>query len=112
MRKLITCLLLIMLGTVACKKDKSLTTKYITLSYKQTYCADPWAIGSNDDQTLENVADYLEARGLHFASLQIKQVTPAELCLACQCKTGKTIYVSVPNSDNVKAQYQEIGFQP
>ena len=112
MRKLLAFLLFITLAGASCKKSEPMITKYITLGYRQTYCADPWPMGANDTQTLENVADYLEAEGLHVASLNMKQETSPDICLACHCKTGKTIYASILDGESLKAKYQEIGFKP
>ncbi len=97
---------------LACTKSNRIgDDEYITLSYKQTFCSDPWATGSNDSLTLANVAAYLNSAGLYIAGLKIKQESSPSACLACACKTGKMIMVSTLNSETLKAKYQQIGFQ-
>ena len=85
--------------------------EYVTLTYKQTFCADPWATGANDSLTLVNVAAYLNSSSLYIAGLNIKQDGSPDMCLACACKTGKTITVSTLNSETLKAKYMQIGFK-
>ncbi len=96
----------------ACNKSAPIgDDEYVTLSYKQTFCSDPWATGSTDSLTLVNVAEYLNSEDLYIASLSIKQDSSPEMCYACTCKTGKTIFVSTLNSETLKAKYIEIGFK-
>jgi hypothetical protein len=95
----------------ACSKNTLIEDKYVTLSYNQTFCADPWKNLSSDSLTLVNVANYLNSYNLYIAGLNIKQVLPADSCKACTCKTGKTIYVSTFDSDSLKAKYYQIGFK-
>lgn len=83
----------------------------MTLTYQQTYCADPWPTGATDSATLKNVAHYLDSVQLYIASLAIKAEAPPELCNACNCRTGKTIYVSTLNSETLKGKYEAIGFK-
>ncbi len=106
-------LAIFMIVTVfACTKDEPIgENEYVTLSYKQTSCSDPWMNTSSDSLTLVNVANYLNGVQLYFASLNIKLDGPIELCLACPCKTGRTIFVSTLNSDSLKARYERIGFK-
>lgn len=111
MRTLSLMLLVMLVTAFTCRKTNPGEDEYITLSYKQTQCADPWRTGATDSLTLANVSTYLAAQGLYVASLQIKTDDVASVCLACQCKTGKTIYVSTLNSDSIKTKYLALGFQ-
>ena len=95
----------------SCSKKSLLEDKYVTLSYKQTACADPWRNVAVDSLTLINVADYINASDLYIASLIIKQETQPEACDACGCKTGKIIYVTTFDNDSLKAKYSRIGFK-
>ncbi|MEP7377369.1 MAG: hypothetical protein ABI675_28460 [Chitinophagaceae bacterium] len=108
-------ILIIFIATAifACtKKNQRIgDNEYTTLSYKQTYCSDPWATGTNDNLTLVNVASYLASSELYIASLYIKQENSPDMCLACSCKTGKIITVSTLNSETLKAKYLQIGFK-
>jgi hypothetical protein len=94
----------------ACKKHL-LSDQYITLSYQQTYCADPWMNQADDSLTLKNVAAYLNSASLYVAGLSIKQETSLVSCAACNCKTGKIIYVTTLDADSLKAKYQRLGFK-
>jgi hypothetical protein len=95
----------------ACKKNKIIRDDYISLGYHQTQCSDAWATGTTDSITLVNVANYLNTQNIYFAGLSIKQVNPADLCLACTCKTGKIIYVSTFYDNTMKQKYQALGFK-
>jgi hypothetical protein len=111
MQKAIAFLLLTTMAMGACKKHAPIADRYVTLGYKQTYCADPWKTETNDSLTLKNVADYLKAEELYIASLDIKQETTPEACFACSCKTGKNIYVTTLDSETLKAKYFKLGFK-
>ena len=93
------------------KNDPVGKDEYVNLYYEQTFCADAWETGSNDSITLENVAVYLDEHDLYVSDLSIKQTGPADICQACGCKTGKTIYVSTLNSSSLKSAYTDLGFK-
>ena len=103
---------LILLTVYSCsKKDPIGKDEYANFYYEQTFCSDPWQVGSTDSITLENVAAYLDGQDLYLSDLSIKQTGVAETCYACTCKTGKTIYVSTLNSPTLKAAYTDLGFK-
>ena len=106
-----TCIVFIIIALMSCKKSRMIKDEYITLAYKQTFCADAWATGSNDSLTLGSLTAYLNSSGLYVAGINIKQDTNPDLCNACICKTGKTISVSTLNTDSLKAKYGRIGFK-
>jgi hypothetical protein len=85
--------------------------EFITLSYQQTMCSDPWKTAGSDSLTLVNVADYLKAADIHIAGLNIKHDGTKLVCEACNCKTGKVIYVSTLNSETLKEKLMKIGFK-
>ncbi len=93
MRTLLILVPFLMAATFACNKSEKKIgeNEYVTLSYKQTSCSDPWMNTGSDSLTLVNVASYLNSSGLYVASLNIKFDGSPEVCLACPCKTGKTI---------------------
>ena len=91
------------------KKDGK--DEFITLSYQQTYCNDPWSGAVIDSLALINLQKYFAEKDLYIASLSIKQTSDPEICNACSCKTGKTIYVSTLNSENIKQKLYELGFK-
>jgi hypothetical protein len=111
MRILIILLLVVLVTAFTCRKNDQTEDQYATFYYKQTQCADPWQTGSTDNATLSNVSKYLTAQGLYVASMQIKTDDVGAVCLACQCKTGKTIYISSYDTDSVKTKFLALGFQ-
>lgn len=105
-------ILLIAVSVFSCTKTKSIgEDEYVTLSYDQTFCADPWGADSNDTITLNQVSHYLDSVDLYIAALNIQNVTSPETCFACSCKTGKKIYVSTLNSETLKEKYKLLGFK-
>jgi len=104
------------LSTLICSCSKTRPAiigdnEYVTLTYKQTGCADVWGYGTTDSLTLIKVAGYLNANGLYNAGLFIKNDGVPEACLACVCKTGKAIIVNTLNSEALKAKYAAAGFK-
>ena len=94
------------------KQGKLIGDKYIALSHRQTYCADQWTnVLSSDSLTLKNVAIYLGNNNLYVAGLSIKQDTLPDICNACNCRTGKTIYATTLASDSMIAKYNRLGFK-
>jgi hypothetical protein len=96
----------------ACTKERTCKDDFTTLKYLQTGCADPWQNSFSDSFTIANVTTYLLSQGLFVDSVFIKKDTPAQVCLACNCKTGKTIYVTTLNDSITKAKFTQIGFMP
>jgi len=110
--KLLLSLLFLIFIVIACHKDEPIgKDSYTRFYYKQTYCADPWPTGNTDSITLVNVTGYLNSLNLYIADLGIKQDGNIEICQACACKTGKTIYVATLNNDSLKARYIRAGFK-
>ena len=110
--KLLCCFLFLIFIVMACHRDEPIgKDSYTNFYYKQTYCADPWPTGNTDSITLVNVAGYLKSLNLYIAGLSIKLDDNIEMCLACTCKTGKTIYVATLKSDSLKARYIRAGFK-
>jgi hypothetical protein len=92
----------------SCSKDE---VGYKTVSYQQTYCADPWRYDNGDDITQARyVGNYLDSLGLFHTSVLVKVERPGDLCLACTCKSGKVIYVVTKDEESVLQQYRAIGF--
>jgi hypothetical protein len=94
---------------LGCKKETC--SKSVTLSYQQTFCADPWQNGASDTATLNNVSAYMNANKIYFSDINIKKESEAQLCMACTCKTGKTIYITTEDSEPVIDKLKNIGFQ-
>ena len=112
MRNSLIFILILCLTISACKKDSPIGNKeFVTLSYQQTQCSDPWETASNDSLTLVNVAEYLKAAHIHIAELYIKHDGTKLVCEACGCKTGKVIYVSTLNNETLKEKLTKIGFK-
>jgi hypothetical protein len=113
MRFLPVLLLTVLVSAFTCSKAKNEDERLVVYFYKQTQCADAWQTGSasNDNQTITSVTNYLKAEGLYVAGVQIKADDTSAVCLACTCKTGKTIYVTSLSDDNTKAKFLQLGFQ-
>ena len=93
----------------ACKKDDDNNCEQTQiLSYKQTYCADPWGIGDSDSATLVKMRQYLDSRGLYHSQESITLVEPPSMCLACTCTSGKIIKVATRVGD--QQAYTAFGF--
>src|SRR5215203_584436 len=91
---------LLTLALFACSKKTLIEDRYVTLSYSQTFCSDPWVNLAVDSLTLINVANYINTSGLYIAGLNIKQEAQPDVCNACTCKTGKTILVTTFDDDS------------
>jgi hypothetical protein len=112
MRTSLIFIIILGLTISACKKDSRIGDKeFVTLSYQQTYCSDPWETGSSDSLTLVQVAGYLQAADILISGLSIKPDGTEEFCYACSCKTGNVIYLSTLNSEALKEKLKRIGFE-
>jgi len=111
MKNILTIISITTLTILSCTKKSLIKDKYVTLSYKQTFCSDPWTNHPVDSITLINFTSFLNSSSLYLAGLSIKQETAADACYACTCKTGKIIYVTTFDNDNLKAEYSKIGFK-
>jgi hypothetical protein len=105
---LLTCI--IWGSLLACKKEELIGDKYITLSYAQTYCNDPWGNKYEDSLTLKRLGFYLDSLDLYAAAVSIKQDSPPDMCAACFCKTGKVIYITTFDNAFMKSKYHQLGF--
>jgi hypothetical protein len=57
------------------------------------------------------VADYLNAHTVYIGGLSIMQTGAGSVSrAACNCKTGKTIYVTTLNTSHLKKSYTDLGF--
>ena len=105
MRYIFTILLFFLIIAFSCHKKHM---EYITFSYNQTFCADPWKTGSTDSLTVQNVIHHLDSLRLYVAGVWIKQEFPPEACAACTCKTGKVIRVTTFKDD--EEYFAALGF--
>jgi hypothetical protein len=91
----------------ACSKKTPM--KYSSFSYEQTYCSDQWGTHPSDSLTLIKLGQYLDSLSLYRAGLDIKQQSQPQLCNACNCKTGKVLYVTTFETE--KDKFNAIGFK-
>jgi hypothetical protein len=110
-------LLALFIGTTAftCNKNENILSKepgdsLLTFSYAQTQCADPWPASADDNVTAQNVRRFLDSAGVPVSSVNIKKTALEATCLACTCPSGKIIYVTAPNTQEVKARIKELKF--
>ncbi|PPK87865.1 hypothetical protein CLV84_0819 [Neolewinella xylanilytica] len=95
-----TCLLLAILTLLFPACEKAADT--VELQRMETQCADPWYAEepypfTGPDRALKA---YLTRRGVRVLGVRY-EVDPSVqiVCLACVCGTGRTIFVTVPESD-------------
>lgn len=87
--------------------------EFMTLSYKQTQCSDPWITNpTNNSITVNSISHFLDSAGMTGPefNVNIRNDGIAEICSACICKTGKNIYVTVLYSAALLSKYQSLGF--
>ena len=113
MRTLFTILFFAAAVVAACIKKSEIGDTYVTVSYKQTQCADKWNSSGSDSLTLVNVVHYLDSSQLYVAAINITNTKDnnGQACAACNCLTGKLINVTTLNSDSLIAKYKRIGFE-
>lgn len=100
-----------------CNKNETLLSEkqneavgFLTFSYAQTQCADPWPSSADDNVTAQNVRRFLDSAGVPVSSVNIKKTSLEATCLACTCPSGKVIYVTAPNTQEVRARIKELKF--
>ncbi|MDW3649190.1 MAG: hypothetical protein R8P61_19135 [Bacteroidia bacterium] len=70
-------------------------------TYEQTQCSDPWG-NTNSSSELETlVADYLDGQSISVIESTVL-VADGTFCSACNCPSGKTIYVKLSEADGQK----------
>jgi hypothetical protein len=90
MRYLLIVLAGFILMATTCKKESPATE----LKRDQTQCADPWGYGASDQETLDQLRDYLSKKNIELTSLSIKKESTAATCLACTCTNGSRFYIT------------------
>jgi hypothetical protein len=102
--------LLAALAIISCKKEDK--DESGTFTYEQTYCSDPWINSSNDSITVQNVYHYLDSMQVIAPAVHvwIKHEVVGLTCQACNCKTGKKIYVSLYFPKDVEGKLNSLGF--
>ena len=110
MKTFLTCLISLGLLTLSCTKSKNeLKEGYEKFSYAQTGCSDAWTTGLTDETTIINVKNFLEERNIPVDEIWIEKFSDGPFCLACNCPTGKKIFVIVPEEN--KDELVALGFQ-
>ena len=92
------------------KRDTQIRDEYTRFNYLQTQCMDKWGYESSDSATLRRLGDYLNSKGIYYASLAMELVSPMPViyCNACNCPTGKRIIVT--SFVDLADQYAAEGF--
>jgi hypothetical protein len=106
MRTILTTLFFAVAFVAACKKNNS----YVTLSYKQTQCSDPWGTSQNDSITIKGFKHYADSTKLYATNIYITKDGDPAACLACACPTGRFINVTTLKNDSMIAKYKRLGF--
>jgi hypothetical protein len=83
----------------------------LTFTYAATQCADPWQNNASNEVTAQNVKSYLESQGVEVITVSVNRTSNDATCLACTCPSGKTIYVTVADSESIRIKLLQLGFQ-
>jgi hypothetical protein len=103
---------MVICSVMNCSKHEEIgANQYVTLSYNETQCSDVWTRGSSDNITKTNLAALLNTKNIYVSDITIKQESTGAVCAACTCPTGKVIYVSTLNSDEMKKKLSDLGFK-
>lgn len=85
----------------ACEKSHDSTWMY----YEETYCSDPWEkIGPTDEERKQEIAKYLQSKGVDVLEIKITSEGNQQHCYACHCTTGELIKCEILNKDITKLQ--------
>lgn len=80
---------------LACTKPRKIKWVY----YDQTICADKWGAYTGNEDLKLKITDYFEGLNIDVYDIEIFNFGTPETCLACTCKTGKTIKLKVKKKD-------------
>jgi len=75
------------------------------LTYYETQCADAYGHGSNDNEHITNINQYLTANGVNSLNTELEIDNDSIMaCLACQCPSGMKVTIEVDDTDVAEAQ--------
>lgn len=105
-------LTVIILAAVSCNKENKTPKMEDALVFSETQCADPWAmdVSRTGKDFNKQLKTWLQTK-TNVAILTAKRdVIPEkiQLCAACTCLTGNTIYVWVPKGS--EQAFLDMGF--
>lgn len=77
----------------------------VEIYWDQSYCSDPWETGAETDlATAKAIADYLAEEKIKAYSIKfVNYPLNEEFCLACFCKSGTRIFITIDADDLDKA---------
>jgi hypothetical protein len=86
-------LVLLFTGSFSCEKNIHVSGKY---GYSQSQCADKWAHGNTEEDTIKNMIEYLSTKGIRVSSaILTKPPQDIAYCMACTCATGRAFIIDV-----------------
>ena len=87
---------------VSCTKPRNIKWVY----YDQTLCADKWGPYTSNEDLKIKITDYFDGIGIEVYDIEIFNFGTPETCLACTCKTGKTIKLKIKKKhlDDIKKE--------
>ena len=100
--------LIIGLKFISCKDEDSTVDSCdcvnslgkVCVVYRETYCAEPWGGGFTNDTELRNgISEFLTSLSIDLDHIRFEVTSAPEACLACSCKTGRTICGKVDLED-------------
>jgi hypothetical protein len=94
MNRIITLICSLLLAT-GCEKVPT-CNDCARLAYEQTLCADVWGYGTNgsDAAVAAAVRDFFVSNGVPVHEVSVSNDGYPQACLACNCTTGRIIYVT------------------
>ncbi len=90
MRYFLLVLSVFILMAMTCNMENAIAE----LKRDQTQCADPWGYGGSEQETLNQLKDYLLKKSIEVTSISIKKISTGATCLACTCTNGSKFYIT------------------
>lgn len=80
----------------------------VAVFYRQTQCADPWGQARTTQQLVTAASAYLQQQNIVATDVTAANTGEAQLCNACQCKSGLVLDAYVRPQD--EAAVLALGF--
>lgn len=91
----------LLMFTVACEGETPEAD--FTHKYEQTQCSDPWGNDSDPSDLEAAVVNYLQDKLIEVIKIEADEAAGnLQVCLACSCTTGTTIFVQTSEEDGQK----------
>jgi len=104
-------LLLLIMGLLfswSCSDDNK---DAVSMEFEETNCDNPWDAGPGSANYIKEVRTHIESNDITVYTIFIERFSEGEICQACNCLTGRKIVISIPESDEEKAESLGFTFQ-